>query len=392
MATEPLGRIAEIIMGQSPAGDTCNGVGEGLPLLNGPTEFGLHHPAPVQYTSDPRKIARPGDILFCVRGSTTGRMNWADREYAIGRGIAAIRHKRGPDYQHFLRGLINFRLPVLLAQATGSTFPNVSYDQLAGLVCDIADEQQQRAIASLLEAFDDKIELNRQMNETLETLARSIFQFWFLDRVQAGLPQGWREGTLGEITGFLAGYAFKSKDWIDQGIPVVKIGSIKPGIVDLEEVSFVSDEVAKEAQRFRLSPGDLLIGMTGYVGEVGLVPPTDNLPLLNQRVGKFVPETPGTAALGFLYCLTRRQEFKAQIGAKAHGTAQANVSADAILSVPIVIPEKSLQDEFNRVCEPILNRILANHDESRTLGTVRDALLPRLFSVGLRALTPKSET
>src|SRR5574340_467387 len=101
MAAETLGSIAEIIMGQSPPGETCNRSGKGLPLLNGPTEFGQSKPSPVQFTTDPRKRARLGDILFCVRGSTTGRMNWADQEYAIGRGIAAIRHKKGREFQAF---------------------------------------------------------------------------------------------------------------------------------------------------------------------------------------------------------------------------------------------------------------------------------------------------
>ena len=117
--------VAEIVMGQSPPGSTVSGDGE-LPLLNGPTEFGSYHPAPVQYTVDPRKQAREGDILFCVRGSTTGRMNWADQDYAIGRGIAAIRHREDLSLQPFVRAVIESQLPDLLAQATGSTFPNVS--------------------------------------------------------------------------------------------------------------------------------------------------------------------------------------------------------------------------------------------------------------------------
>jgi type I restriction enzyme S subunit len=90
-----LSDIAEIVMGQSPSGDTCNERGIGIPLLNGPTEFGTKHPQPVQYTTDAKKIALSGDLLFCVRGSTTGRMNWADQQYAIGRGLAAIRGKGG---------------------------------------------------------------------------------------------------------------------------------------------------------------------------------------------------------------------------------------------------------------------------------------------------------
>ena len=108
MGGSSLGENAEIVMGQSPPGETCNMAGVGLPLLNGPTEYGSHHPEPLQYTTDTRKRAKPGDILFCVRGSTTGRMNWADREYAIGRGVAAIRHKRKSELQPLVRAVIEY--------------------------------------------------------------------------------------------------------------------------------------------------------------------------------------------------------------------------------------------------------------------------------------------
>ena len=102
-----LSDIAEIVMGQSPPGSTVSS-DSGIALLNGPTEFGPHHPSPVQFTTDARRLAQPGDLLFCVRGSTTGRMNWADQEYAIGRGIAAIRHRSDPTLQPFVRGIIEF--------------------------------------------------------------------------------------------------------------------------------------------------------------------------------------------------------------------------------------------------------------------------------------------
>lgn len=133
-------------------------------------------------------------------------------------------------------------------------------------------------------------------------------------------------------------------------------------------------------------PGDLLIGMTGYVGEVGLVPPTDNPPLLNQRVGKFVLDKPGTCAVAFLYCLTRGREFKAQVEAESHGTAQANVSADGILSIPMVVPFEALRDAFNRIGQSLIDRILATHAESCTLAALRDTLLPKLISGELRIL------
>ena len=100
-------------MGQSPPGDKVSG-DNGLALLNGPTEFGASHPTPVQFTTAARKFAQPRDILFCVRGSMTGRMNWADQEYATGRGVAVIRHKKDSALQPYVRGVIELALPELL--------------------------------------------------------------------------------------------------------------------------------------------------------------------------------------------------------------------------------------------------------------------------------------
>ncbi|MCZ0935353.1 MAG: restriction endonuclease subunit S, partial [Gemmatimonadetes bacterium] len=174
----PLEGLAYVIMGQSPAGSTV-GRSNGMPLINGPTEFGPHHPKPVQYTSDPRKLAQPGDLLFCVRGATAGRMNWADQQYAIGRGIAAIRHRRDHSLQPFLRAAISSELPLLLAATTGSVFRNVSASQLKDLRIPDLRTSQQRDIAHVLGTLDDKIELNRRMNETLEAMARALFKSWF---------------------------------------------------------------------------------------------------------------------------------------------------------------------------------------------------------------------
>lgn len=176
-----LSEIAEIVMGQSPAGETCNQNGIGAPLLNGPTEFGSSFPAAVQFTTDGRKMCDPNDLLFCVRGSTTGRMNWADQGYAIGRGLAAIRHKNGAQYKQYLKGVIDFNLPDLLAAATGSTFPNVSRDQILGMKVSVPPLKIQKSIAEVLSAFDNKIELNHQMSATLEATARALFKSWFVD-------------------------------------------------------------------------------------------------------------------------------------------------------------------------------------------------------------------
>jgi type I restriction enzyme S subunit len=208
----------------------------------------------------------------------------------------------------------------------------------------------------------------------------ALFPDSFEDSPLGKVPRGWGVGTVGDVVSFLSGFAFKSKDWTNEGVPVIKIGSVKPGVVDLSQVSYVSTEIAKQAARYQLQQADLLIGMTGYVGEVGLVPPTDNPPLLNQRVGKLVLPSEGTRELAYVYCLTRDPEFKSSVEQKAHGTAQANVSASSILSINAMIPPSLVQSRFNLLCQPLFDRLLSNLAETRTLAALRDALLPKLLS------------
>src|SRR5437773_1094796 len=118
-----LGKIADIIMGQSPPGESYNTSGVGTPLINGPTEFMNKHPIPVQWTTRPTKLSRKGDVLVCVRGSSTGRINISDRSYCIGRGVAAIRSRFGGS-DGFLTYLVLNSIPRILSFKTGSTFPN----------------------------------------------------------------------------------------------------------------------------------------------------------------------------------------------------------------------------------------------------------------------------
>jgi type I restriction enzyme S subunit len=177
----PLGEVADVVMGLSPKGDTYNQGGRGAPLLNGPTEFGPRYPQATLYTTEPARFAEPGDILFCVRGSTTGRMNWADRKYAVGRGIAAIRAKTNSKDTYFVYCCICESMQRLLSFTSGSVFPNLSTGDINAFEIPWPEEGTRERIAHILGTLDDKIELNRRMNRTLEKMAAAIFKSWFID-------------------------------------------------------------------------------------------------------------------------------------------------------------------------------------------------------------------
>lgn len=170
----PFSDIATVTMGQSPEGDDCNNAGIGEPLLNGPTEFGFYSPSPVQWTTNGKKHCVEGDLLFCVRGSTTGRMNWANQSYAIGRGLAAIHHKSDCTLNWFVKAMIDNSLQEILSAATGSTFPNVGKDLLNGFQVIIPDDNSLRKFGVKGHSIFSMISNNAKEIDVLLGLQRTL--------------------------------------------------------------------------------------------------------------------------------------------------------------------------------------------------------------------------
>ncbi|AKB75038.1 Type I restriction-modification system, specificity subunit S [Methanosarcina lacustris Z-7289] len=173
-----LSNISQVVMGQSPTGDTYNTTGEGKPLINGPSEFNERYPTPVKWTSKPTKICKIGDILFCVRGNTLGRMNFADQEYCIGRGIAAISGLKNLGDTNFVHMLLTKEGTELYRRANGegSTFPNIKRDQLNEIKIAVPSLPEQQKIASILSKVDSQIQDNQSYLHKLQELRKGLMQ------------------------------------------------------------------------------------------------------------------------------------------------------------------------------------------------------------------------
>ena len=149
--------IAVIMMGQSPDGKNYNRNKEGLPLFNGPTEFTRRYPLKKQWTINPTKICKPGDILLCVRGSSTGRVNIADCPYCIGREIAAVSEKKSRGFSSFVEHTLSSITGRILRLSSGSTFPNLDKKNLSNILIAIPPLLEQKKIAEILSAWDETI-------------------------------------------------------------------------------------------------------------------------------------------------------------------------------------------------------------------------------------------
>ncbi|MCG8620161.1 MAG: restriction endonuclease subunit S [Desulfobacterales bacterium] len=171
--------VCTISMGQSPKGNTYNDRGKGVPLVNGPVEFGGNNPfdktTAVKYTTSPTKMCKKGDLLLCVRGSTTGRTNVAGFDSCIGRGVAALGAFIDQDYFNYtiLYNRDNFH-----KSGSGSTFPNISYDKIACFPFLLPPLKEQIKISYKLDdlmALCDRLEQEQEDNvSTHKTLVENV--------------------------------------------------------------------------------------------------------------------------------------------------------------------------------------------------------------------------
>ena len=424
--TTTLGELAEITSSKRIFANEY--VGMGIPFFRGKeiteksngkltitTELFIEEE---KYNEINRKHGVPikGDILLTSVGTlgNTYQVQQDDKFYFKDGNITWFRRfSRNVDSSYILYWL---RSPegqsVLVASAIGTTQKALTISTLKSISINLPALQTQKAISKLCKSLDDRITLLRETNATLEAIAQALFKSWFVDfdpvRAKAEgrepegmpaevadlfpsefedtelgeMPKGWSFGTLADLATFQNGYAFKTQSWQETGHPVVKIGNVKPGIIDIDGTSYISSETTIGLDRFKLKRGDLLVGMTGYVGETGLMPEVNIPAYLNQRVGRI--STNGIDDIGFVYCLVRNAKYKSFAEAQSKGSAQANVSGVELMSYAVVLPSHSPMKLFNKISHEIIDKILSNYSQSQTLTDLRDTLLPRLMSGKLR--------
>jgi type I restriction enzyme S subunit len=297
--------------------------------------------------------------------------------------------------------------------------------------------ETQKSIAHILGSLDDKIELNREMNVTLESMARALFKSWFVDfdpvidkalaagnpipeplsaraqtrRALAGqtkplpdhiqklfpdafafteeagwIPEGWIVSRLGGHLDFLTGPAFKSKDFTEEGVRLARGDNVKEGAFHWGTKTRYWPEVTNELKRYSLQEGDILIGMDGSkVGKNWVrVGPSDLPCLLVQRVACLRPT--GSVGSSYLEVLIGGQTFKQYVNNVKTGTSIPHISGGQIKNMPILVP-----NDDGAIFKLFEQEILASSNKrdllksnSLTLTKLRDTLLPQLLSGSLR--------
>jgi type I restriction enzyme S subunit len=293
--------------------------------------------------------------------------------------------------------------------AGGSAQANISGEQIESLKIPLPSVHEQRAIARILRTLDDKIELNRRMNQTLEGLARAIFRSWFVDfdsvvakaagrcpvamsaATAALFPDSFADSPLGPIPNGWQVLALPTAIEIN---PPRKLahGMVAP-YVDMGNMPTDSARVLGWIERetgsgMRFQNGDALVaritpclenGKTAYVdfladGQVGWGS-TEYIVLRSK------PPLPPE----FAYLLARTDEFRGHAIANMTGSSgRQRVPAESLGNYSVVVPEKRLAERFGKWIKPLFDAMKSRGQQSDTLAALRDALLPRLLSGELR--------
>lgn len=361
-----------------------------------------------------------GDVLFSNIRTYFRKVWFASFSGGVSNDVLVLRSKDNnvlnDKFLYYVLSDENF-INHSIRTAKGTKMPRGDKSALMNFELDLPPLPTQKKIAHILSTLDDKIELNRKMNQTLESMASAIFKSWFVDfdPVHAKLtckdendletiakelgmskaildffpnefeeselgmiPKGWEVTELSRICKIQSGYAFKSAWWQDTGVKVIKIKNIDGNKVNTLDCECVSEEIATKNSNFKLSSGDLLIAMTGAtVGKVGVIYASDEEYLLNQRVGRFQPIKYYDE---YVKIFASSSKFFESIQGQAQGSAQPNISAREIESVKIVKPNDEIMKAFSLLVNPFFSKILEHQGEIQTLEKTRDTLLPKLLS------------
>lgn len=259
------------------------------------------------------------------------------------------------------------------ATSKGTKMPRGDKTSIMQYQIEKVDSPTQKKIAAILSALDEKIATNRAINDNLLEQALTLYstQFSTIER----------NGCIGDYCSIKSGFAFKSSWWTHSGVKVIKIGSINQDNLNLLECSYVDNDKIEKAKDFKVGAGDLLIAMTGAtIGKFAMVPYSSEILLVNQRVGKFFLGDNPVKKLPFIYCTLKQPEVYSKVVNRGQGSAQPNISALDIMSIPCVIPSQGAINSFNDTTQPLFDLIISNQRENQQLSKLRDTLLPKLMS------------
>ena len=368
-----------------------------------------------------RGLPELGDVVMTTE-APLGEIGQIDnRKVALGQRLITLRGKPDVLNNTYLKFAMQaaFVQNQLKARSTGTTVLGISQRELRKVEIPLPPLSEQRRIGHILGTLDDKIELNRQMNETLEAMARVIFKSWFVDfdPVKAKMegrkppcmegetaalfpsafqdsslgkiPEGWPVEKIGNLVEIVKGRSYRSRELTESDVALVTLKSIMRG------GGYRPDGLKPYTGKYNpeqvITPGELVVSYTDVtqeaevVGKPAIVRGDEKYQTLVASLDLgIIRPLESTVSVWFLYCLFRERRFQSHIYGYADGTTVLHLSKGGVPSYQFALPPEKIRNLFDAVAKPLFAKIESNENESRTLAQTRDTLLPKLLSGEIR--------
>lgn len=380
-------------------------------------------------TRMPEFLLKAGDIVFGRKGAVERSALLQPDEEGYFLGSDGIRIRVNAElcdpqfiaYQLLTQAHRNW----MLQHAGGTTMPSLNESIIRRIPILLPPLSEQRAIAHILGTLDDKIELNRRMNGTLEAMARALFQSWFVDfdpvrakldgRPPAGMdaetaalfpdafvdselgpiPKGWDVKPLSAAIDLASGVPYEAKFKGDSGLPMITLGCVS--FQDRFQEKGLTHYRGAYKESHLVQPDDLVVASHDVtqerkqLGSPAMVPRWLTGSLVLAATNLYVVRNKSKFPNQYLYRLFRAEAFRQQMVASAKGTAILFISKDSILHHRLAWPSEKLAARFSKQAEELYSLYSTNAAQSRTLAALRDTLLPKLLSGEIRVNDAEKE-
>lgn len=384
---EKIKEIGNLITGKTPSTKRKEYWGQGYPFVTPSdiSDFNVRYAYDVEryvtkewLKDSPNLFLPENTVCFVCIGSTIGKMCLLKEKSFTNQQINSLTVNNKNDSLFVFYLLRNNRQKIKNKYGGGGAAKDIisksTFESIELLLPTNVEEQ--RAIASILGVLDDKIELNRQMNATLERIAQAIFKRWFVDFEfpnEAGkpykssggemvdselgqIPKGWRVGKLGD---------FVDVNWGDTN--TTKSAYIQDGF-DAYSASGLDGKMNHYDYD---KPGVVLSAIGAYCGQTWYASGKWSCIKNTIRILSISPEV----STEYIYFFTLGQDFWPK-----RGSAQPFISQTDARNIQIIIPKQKISDSFSEKISIILKKIKENQEEIKILSHIRDSLLPKLMS------------
>ena len=332
----------------------------------------------------------PKNTVLMTSRAPIGYLAIADKPVATNQGFQSIRCNEDIADFNFIYYLLGAYKEGIALIASGATFPEVSGGKVRQYKIKLPPLPTQQKIAKILSNYDDLIENNLKRIKLLEESSRLTYEEWFLRfRIdgkkldidpESGLPFGWLNKSFGDVFNINNGYAFKSGDYAEHGVPILRTRDYsQTKWIKIDQPIYISEELSQKYTKYYVQEYDLMLIMVGAsIGNYGVVLPNDTGLLQNQN--QWAIRVNNGFEKYIFYKLLMMEDLIKNLLTKKTGAARDFFRASFLKELDILLPDEDTVTLLNKTVQPTFEEINNLQHQNQLLKEARDILLPRLMT------------